>query len=90
MEESESAARVALEKAERDAQALKVENFSLRQMFEKSNVDAARAETELKSLDGKFKVGNKNIKSLLLACFLAKSFSFKQNKLVIKLIVTDR
>lgn len=58
MEESESAARVALEKAERDANALKVENLSLRRMFEKSNADATRAETELKTLDSKFKVSN--------------------------------
>lgn len=56
VEESESAARVALEKAERDTKILKAENVSLRQMFERSNADAMRTENELKSLDTKFKV----------------------------------
>ncbi|XP_026318741.1 axoneme-associated protein mst101(2) isoform X2 [Hyposmocoma kahamanoa] len=55
IEESESAARVALEKAERDANVLKVENVSLRQMFEKSDAEAKKMENELKSLDNKFK-----------------------------------
>lgn len=58
MEESESAARVALEKAERDANVLKAENVSLKQLFEKSNAEATRTENELKSLDSKFKVSN--------------------------------
>lgn len=58
MEESESAARVALEKAERDAHLLKAENDSLRHLFEKSNAETARTENELKSLDSKFKVSN--------------------------------
>lgn len=59
VEESESAARVALEKAERDANVLKIENVSLRQMFETSNAEVIRMENEIKSLDCKFKVSFK-------------------------------
>lgn len=59
IEESESAARVALEKAERDTNVLKIENVSLRQMFEKSNFEAKRLENEVKSLESKFKVSLK-------------------------------
>lgn len=70
VEESESAARVALEKAERDANALKVENVSLRRMFEKSNAEAKRMENELKSLDCKFKVSFKILMFVKCACLI--------------------
>lgn len=55
-ESSESALRVALEKAERDATMLKVQNSSLAGMYEKATTEIRKSETELRSLDTRFKV----------------------------------
>ncbi|CAG9135723.1 unnamed protein product [Plutella xylostella] len=54
-ESSESALRVALEKAERDATMLKVQNSSLAGMYEKATTEIRKSETELRSLDTRFK-----------------------------------
>lgn len=56
IEESESGLRIALEKAERDAAALKAQNTNLVAMFSKADTDTKKAESALKALDSKFKV----------------------------------
>lgn len=56
VEESESGLRIALEKAERDAKALKAQNTDLVAMFSKADADAKKSETAFRALDAKFKV----------------------------------
>ncbi|CAK1555248.1 unnamed protein product [Leptosia nina] len=55
IEESESGMRIALEKAERDAIALKTQNNQLTMMFGKADVEAKKAETTFRTLETKFK-----------------------------------
>ncbi|XP_045523402.1 myosin-2 isoform X1 [Pieris brassicae] len=55
IEESESGMRIALEKAERDAKALKAQNTQLSAMFGKADVEAKKAENTFRSLETKFK-----------------------------------
>ncbi|CAH2982699.1 unnamed protein product [Chilo suppressalis] len=55
IEESESGLRIALEKAERDANALKTQNTNLVAMFGKADAEAKKSEAALKTLDAKFK-----------------------------------
>ncbi|CAH0752379.1 unnamed protein product [Diatraea saccharalis] len=55
IEESESGLRIALDKAERDTNALKVQNNNLAAMFSKADAEAKKSEAALKALDAKFK-----------------------------------
>ncbi|XP_063826893.1 axoneme-associated protein mst101(2) isoform X3 [Ostrinia nubilalis] len=55
VEESESGLRIALEKSERDAKALKAQNTNLVAMFGKADTEAKKSETAFKALDAKFK-----------------------------------
>lgn len=53
--------RIALEKAERDAKTLKVQNNNLTAMFSKADADAKKAEATVKALESKFKVSSRII-----------------------------
>lgn len=55
VEESESGMRIALEKAERDANALKAQNISLAALCKKADVEFKKSEATIKTLDAKFK-----------------------------------
>lgn len=48
--------RIALEKAERDAEALRTQNNNLAAMFGKADAEAKKAEAAFKVFDAKFKV----------------------------------
>lgn len=56
IEESESGMRIALEKAERDAKTLKIQNSNLSTLFAKADAEAKKAEATVKALEAKFKV----------------------------------
>lgn len=56
IEESESGMRIALEKAERDAKALKSQNTSLVAMYAKADAEAKKSEAAVSVLESKFKV----------------------------------
>ncbi|KPI95855.1 hypothetical protein RR46_11568 [Papilio xuthus] len=55
VEESESAMRIALEKAERDAKALRAQNSNLSNMYSKAEAERKKSEAAFKALDAKFK-----------------------------------
>ncbi|CAG4929608.1 unnamed protein product [Colias eurytheme] len=55
VEESESGMRIALEKAERDAKALKAQNSQLTALFGKADAETKKAEAAFKNVETKFK-----------------------------------
>lgn len=62
IEESESGMRIALEKAQRDAKALKEQNASLAALYNKADNESRKAEAALRSLDCKFKKEIENLR----------------------------
>ncbi|CAK1585652.1 unnamed protein product [Parnassius mnemosyne] len=55
VEESESGMRIALEKAERDTKALKMQNTNLTVLYGKAEAEAKKSEAAFRELDAKFK-----------------------------------